>query len=51
MLAYKFTAKDLYSRHFAWNKLKFLLELFSPEEYPEPMQTFKTDKFAIIADV
>ena len=30
MLAYKFTEKDLYSRRFAWNKLNFLHELFSP---------------------
>ena len=27
MLAYKFTEKDLYSRSFALNELKFLLEI------------------------
>ena len=51
MLAYKFTEKDLYSRRFALNKLKFLQELFlstSPGEYPGPMQTSKVEKFAII---
>ena len=42
MLAFKFTEKDLYSRRFAWNKLKILQELFSStsprREYPGPMQ-------------
>ena len=54
MWTYKFTEKDLYSRGFAWNKLKFYRNYFHqhlPEKYPGPMQTFKIEKFAIIADI
>ena len=35
MLAYKCIEKDLYSRRFAWNKLKFLLELLRNFEFPK----------------
>ena len=39
MRTYKFTEKDLYSRGFAWNKLKFLQELFSSTSPREVSRT------------